>query len=197
MQLYFISDRGFLIKINKYDFLNEDVYVTDDGSSVYIWYGLSASKEKKEAALRTARHIVREKVGSAKILLMNQNDEYGAFLAMMDDLRGGILEDGSFKPRPELDLEEIIEGPEKDIGLESMFRVAAYYISLENYTYDDLCWLLAEKHLIIMKGNANITEDDIKQKAEEVYKSSTTYDELCWLMGELDILIDQGYIEID
>lgn len=197
MQLYFISDRGFLIKINKYDFLDEDVYVTDDGSTVYIWYGLRAAKEKKEAALRTARHIVREKVGSAKILLMNQNDEYGAFLAMMNDLKGGILEDGTFKTRPELDLEEIVEKPESDFGLESMFRVAAYYISLENYSYDDLCWLIAEKQLFIMKGKANTTEDEIRQKAEEIYKSSTTYDELAWLLGELDILVDQGYLKID
>ncbi len=194
MELFFISEEGFLIKINKYDFFDEDVYVSDDGNTIYIWYGRKSSIVKKEAALKYARKLVMERLGSAKILLMNQNDEYGAFLAMLENLKLGIDINGSFKTRPELDLEEIIRGPEKDYGLESYIRVAAFYLSQENYSYNNLCWLLAEKQLIIEKGQMDIDKDEIKEKAEEIFKSSVTYHELCWIIAEIDILVDRKYL---
>jgi len=194
MELFFISEEGFLIQINKYDFLDEDVYITDDGNTIYIWYGLKSSHIKKEAALRHARKLVMERVGSAKILLMNQNDEYGAFLAMLENLKVGIDINGSFITRPELDLEEIVKGPKKEYGLESFIRVAAYYLSQEHLSYDKLCWMLAEKQLIIEKSQLDLDEDEVRKKAEEIYKSSVTYDELCWIIAEFDVLIDRKYI---
>ena len=35
---------------------------------------------------------------------MNQNREYGAFLAMMEELKGGLREDETIERRPELQM---------------------------------------------------------------------------------------------
>jgi hypothetical protein len=87
--------------------------------------------------------------------------------------------------------EEYVEGEEIDFDQE--IRKAAYFLSLERYTYNDLCWLLAEKILIITIGMPSLEE--IKKKAEQVFNSSSTYDELCWLNAEMDTLIRRGYLE--
>ncbi|MFX1258187.1 MAG: hypothetical protein ACFFAN_10030 [Promethearchaeota archaeon] len=82
---------------------------------------------------------------------------------------------------------------ESDEELMSQIRVAAYFLSINNLSYNDLCWLLSEKELIIQKGYDNITEKEIKQKAEEIYRSTCSYEELCWLNAELKILEEKGY----
>jgi hypothetical protein len=89
--------------------------------------------------------------------------------------------------------EEIDEEDEEEIGLESQIREGAYYLSLKKYSYNDLCWLLAETIQNINLGMPSLEE--ISKKAEEVYNSSSTYDELCWLNAEMDLLIKQHYLE--
>lgn len=65
-------------------------------------------------------------------------------------------------------------------------KEAAYYLSLEKRSYDDLCWQLAEN---IQKETLSApTIEDIREKAEEIFNFSKTYDELCWLNMEFDIL---------
>jgi hypothetical protein len=91
-----------------------------------------------------------------------------------------------------------IEEPEEffideEIGLESQIREAAYYLSLKKYSYNDLCWLLAETIQKINIGMPSLGE--IRTKAEEVFNSSSTYDELCWLNAEMDLLIEQEFLE--
>lgn len=81
----------------------------------------------------------------------------------------------------------------EEMDLETQIREAAYYLSLEKYSYNDLCWLLGEKIQKINLGMPSL--EDIRIKAEEVYHSSSTYEELCWLNAELDILIIKGLIE--
>jgi hypothetical protein len=84
--------------------------------------------------------------------------------------------------------------PEKEeVGLENQIREAAYYLSLDNYSYDDLCWILAEKILKFTVRMASI--EDTKKKAEQVFRSSCTYDELCWLNAEMDLLIRKEYLK--
>ena len=91
-----------------------------------------------------------------------------------------------------------IEEPEyiaidEEIGLESQIKEAAYYLSLKKYSYNDLCWLLAE---IIQKINIGMPSlEEIRTKAEEVFNSSSSYDELCWLNAEMDLLIEQEFLE--
>jgi len=89
--------------------------------------------------------------------------------------------------------EDIDEEVEEEIGLESQIREAAYYLSLKKYSYNDLCWLLAETIQKINLGMPSLEE--IRTKAEEVFNSSSTYDELCWLNAEMDLLIEQHFLE--
>ena len=89
--------------------------------------------------------------------------------------------------------EDIDEEVEEEIGLESQIREGAYYLSLKKYSYNDLCWLLAETIQKINLGMPSLEE--IRKKAEEVFNSSSTYDELCWLNAEMDLLIQQNFLE--
>jgi hypothetical protein len=96
------------------------------------------------------------------------------------------------EPIPE-PVPEIIEEEPKEIDFKHQIREAAYYLSLKGYTYDELCWILAEKIQKISLDMPSI--EDIKQKAEQVFNSSCTYDELCWLNAEMDTLIERSYLE--
>ncbi|MFX1312758.1 MAG: hypothetical protein ACFFHD_09115 [Promethearchaeota archaeon] len=90
---------------------------------------------------------------------------------------------------------EITEEPEefKEFDLKSQIKEAAYYFSLKGYTYDELCWLLAER---IQKANLEMPSiEDIKKKAEQVFNSGCNYDELCWLISEMDILTRESLLE--
>ncbi|MHA1987506.1 MAG: hypothetical protein ACW98D_12785 [Promethearchaeota archaeon] len=69
---------------------------------------------------------------------------------------------------------------------EDHVNVAAYYLSLKQKSYDNLCWILAEK--ILKKKYPTPTEDEIRKKAEEIADLRKNYDELCYLNAELDIL---------
>ncbi|MDX1798040.1 MAG: hypothetical protein R3255_05275 [Candidatus Lokiarchaeia archaeon] len=96
------------------------------------------------------------------------------------------------EPIPEL-VPEIIEEEPEEFDLKYQIREAAYYLSLKGYTYNELCWILAEK---IQKISLNMPSiEDIKQKAEQVFNSSCTYDELCWLNAEMDILTEKSYLK--
>ena len=101
-----------------------------------------------------------------------------------------IMESLGFEEEVE---EDIDDEDEEEIGLESQIREGAYYLSLKKYSYNDLCWLLAETIQNINLGMPSLEE--IRKKAEEVYNSSSTYDELCWLNAEMDLLIKQHYLE--
>ena len=83
-----------------------------------------------------------------------------------------------------------------DVELKELIKVGAYFISQNELSYNELCWMLAEKQLIIQKGYDNVSEDDIRKKAEEVFRSSCTYDELCWLISELKTLTEKKFLEI-
>ena len=79
-----------------------------------------------------------------------------------------------------------IEDINKEVeGIESQIEEAAYYISLKEHNYEDLCWILAEK--ILKRTLLTPTIDQIKEKAAEIFNLSKSYDELCWLNAELDI----------
>jgi len=104
-----------------------------------------------------------------------------------------IMESLGFEEVVEVEAEEDIEEEEEEIGLESQIRESAYYLSLKKYSYNDLCWLLAETIQKINLGMPSLEE--IRVKAEEVFNSSSTYDELCWLNAEMDLLIELNFLE--
>ncbi len=219
MQLFGVNNKGEIVKLNKLDFQEGDIYLVDDDKTIYVWEGLKASLYQKDIATKKARSLNNERGGTVKIQLLDQNQEYGAFLAMMDNLKRGVQMEGTIERRNELKLEEpkdlsetekwLIQlkkyrkeepekkrKPERDEELREHIKVAAYFLSKSYLSYDDLCWLLAEKQMVIQKGYDNVTENDIRKKAEEVYRSSSTYDELCWLNAKLDVLREKGYFEI-
>ncbi|MBN1801396.1 MAG: hypothetical protein JW891_07820 [Candidatus Lokiarchaeota archaeon] len=231
MKLYKVEGAGKLTEIYKLDLIKNDVYLVDDDNTIYIWVGLEVPQLLKEITAELARKLDKERGGSAKILIMKQNREYGSFLSLMDQFKKGIKHEKDIKRRPELKLEEPnlvkwlnqlkkyrkpapelkyvvfkegyplpddIEEPieENDqMNFEEQINVAAYYLSREGYDYNELCWILAEK---IMKHNLRLASiEDIRKKAEEVFKSSSSYDELCWLIAEIDILEKLGYLKVE
>lgn len=98
--------------------------------------------------------------------------------------------------KPKFEKSVVSEQPAEELGgsdLHIQVREAAYYLSLNKYSYNDLCWMLAEK---IQKMSLDLPSiEDIKKKAEEVFRSSCTYDELCYLTAELEILAKRRYLE--
>ena len=237
MRLYKISDDGEFIEIYNLEFKEDEIYVIDDieENIVYIWAGVKSSEKKKEYGTEFARQIEKEQSGMVRILIMKQNREYGSFLAMMSDLKKGIIPGKDIERRaemklniptkpqekePELKSKEVRDKSEyqilawleqqklhrksipqitedtyegKIIDLTDQIQEAAYFISLKNFSYDELCWFLAEKIERISLGMPSLK--DIRTKAEQIFNSSITYDELCWLNGEIDILLSKGFIE--
>ena len=79
-------------------------------------------------------------------------------------------------------------------NLRHQISVAAYFLSQKNYTYDKLCWMLAERQLIIQKDARYKEEIRKKEKAAEIFFQGLHYDLLTWLIAELDIMIRLGKI---
>jgi len=80
--------------------------------------------------------------------------------------------------------------------LEAQIQVAAYFLAQKNHSYSELCWMLAERQLQIEQNIKNISQEEIKKKAEQIFYSGVHYDKLCWLIAELDILVKEGHFEI-
>jgi len=74
-----------------------------------------------------------------------------------------------------------------DPDLEAQIKVAAYFISNKGYSYNELCWMLAERQLTLEKGST-FSEADAKERAKEIFNSFNSYETLCWLIAKLDIL---------
>ena len=82
--------------------------------------------------------------------------------------------------------EGVIEEPEEEF--KDLVEKEAYFISLNQLTYDQLVWLLAERELSLNKGYENVTEDEIRKLAEEIHGQGCSYDELCFLNAEMKVL---------
>jgi hypothetical protein len=77
----------------------------------------------------------------------------------------------------------------------SQVNVAAYYLAQKGYTYDKLCWMLAERQLLVQRDPKYNREDRIREKAAEIFFSGPTYDILCYLISEIDIMMKLGKIK--
>lgn len=76
----------------------------------------------------------------------------------------------------------------------SQVNVAAYYLAQKGYAYDKLCWMLAERQLLVQRDPKYNREDRIREKAAEIFFSGPTYDILCYLISEIDIMMKLGKI---
>lgn len=186
MQLYNVDDNGDLIKINKLDFSENDVYLVDDDNAIYIWIGLQVPYNKKEITASIARTLDNEREGSAKILIMRQNREYGSFLAIMDKLKRGLNSEDNIERRPEKKLEKPKEYIEKNMEKESEaeYRIRKWLKQLNKYRKSEV-----EKESI---GKENDLESQINMAAYYLSQKNISYDELCWILSEKELIIQKG-----
>ncbi len=194
MLLYSITENGALRKVAKVDFNENKVFLIDDFKTLYLWFGSKASTKKKDLSIKRTEKLKEQKEKEVKIQIINQNQEYGAFLAIRDLLKKGLESGVVFEKRPELkirfnDTQELIEAG-IDPDFEGEITIAAHNIAEENHSYEDLCRKLAEIQMKFIKENAS--EKEIKKKTEEIYKSSSTYEELAWLIAELRALLEKN-----
>jgi len=77
----------------------------------------------------------------------------------------------------------------------SHVNIAAYYLAQKGYTYDKLCWMLAERKLLVQRDQRYNQDDRIREKAAEIFFSGPDYDVLCYLISEIDILLKLGKIK--
>jgi len=77
----------------------------------------------------------------------------------------------------------------------SQVNVAAYYLAQKGYTYDKLCWMLAERQLLVQRDPKYNRDDRIREKAAEIFFSGPAYDILCYLISEIDIVMKLGKIK--
>ncbi|NVM37260.1 MAG: hypothetical protein HWN81_16810 [Candidatus Lokiarchaeota archaeon] len=194
MQLYLVTESGSLRKIIKVDFNENKVFLIDDIKTLYLWFGFKVTDKKKDLSLKRTEKLKNQRKKTPELIILNQNAEYGSFLAIMDILKKGLKAGGAFEKRPELkirfnDTQELIEAG-IDPDFESEITVAAHNLAQENHPYEDLCRKLAEIQMKFIKGKAS--EKEIKKKTEEIYKSSSTYEELCWLIAELSKLFEKN-----
>lgn len=199
MILFSIYENGSLRKVNKADFKSSKVYLIDDFKTVYLWFGSNSSKKKKDFAMKRANELIKKKKIPAKLQIINQNKEFGTFIAIKELLKTGLKENGEIEVRDELELnvdetlELISAGIEKD--LEAEITLAADKLSKNEISYEDLSKQLAKLQLILLKSKTKPSEKEITKKTEEILKSSATYEELCWLVSELKILIKKKQIK--
>jgi len=192
MQIYSVSDKGTLTKVKKANFAKNRVFIIDDFKTLYVWFGLKVLESKKTLTTQKVNKINDKRSTPATIQYLNQDQEYGAFLAMIDFLKKGPHQEETVERRSELEFEiedtmELIEAG-LDPDFEAEITLAAYKLAQEKKSYDDLCRILAETQLSLIKFKSKPSEKDITKKATEIHNSSSTYEELCWLIAELSKL---------
>jgi len=196
MQLYSVAENGALRKVKKIDFDASKVYLIDDIKTLYIWIGNNSSNKKKEYSNKRAEDLNKKRKKNAKIVIEYQGKEFGSFLAIMELLNKGEIDETSEKRRLELkinykDTLELLEaGIEPDF--EGKVTLASHDLIEEGHSYEILCEKLAKIQLQMIKGNGKITTEEIDQKSHEILKSSSTYEELCWLISELSALLKKN-----
>ncbi len=114
---------------------------------------------------------------------------------MMEFLTKSAHQEESEERRSELELEiedtmELIEAG-LDPDLEAEITLEAYKVAQEKKSYEELCKILAETQLSLIKIRSKPSEKEIAKKATEIHNSSSTYEELCWLIAELRKLKEQ------
>ena len=199
MRIYSVYENGVLKKVNKIDFNDEKVYLIDDFKTFYLWLGSNSSKKKREFGKKRASELNKNRKIPAKIEVILQNQEFGAFLVIMDILKGSMKKEIFRGKRDELILEtedtlELMDaGLEMD--LEAEITLTAHKLSQEGISYEDLSRRLAESQLMLLKGKSKPKEEEIVKKTKEILRSTSTFEELAWLVSELEILIKKEQLE--
>jgi len=199
MKLYSVGVRGGLKKINKADFLEDEVYLIDDSKTIYLWFGSNIAKKRRDISINKAKLINDKKENASNIQIITQNKEYGAFIAIKDALMKGEIKKQSLERRPELEIqfEETLELIEAGISpdLEAEITLVAHKLLKKNISYKNLCQLLAEIQLDLVKSPNKANKSEIMKKTQEIFESSSTYEEICWLIAQLKTIADKSSMD--
>ena len=199
MRMLNVNNKGEISQIKNLDFLDSDVYIVDDEKTIYIWVGNDVNQELKDKTASIARTLDKDRGGAAKILIMKQKREYGSFLAMMDDLRKGLIPGHTVERRPELDLtldesekEISTEEPEEPEVVKWLNQVKQYRKTTPEEKYFDVIAETVEDEIepspklpeIQELPEGFVMEDHIKVGAYFLSKEGYDYNELCWILAE-------------
>jgi hypothetical protein len=199
VNLYTVYENGVLRKVKKVDFSDVKVNLIEDFKTIYLWLGSNSSKRKQDFGKKRAKSLNLRRKTPANIKIINQNKEYGAFIAIMELLKKGFGENFTIEKREELEIEiedtlELIDsGLEMD--LEAEITLAAHNLSVDKVSYEELSRKLAELQLTLLKTTGKPSEKEITKKSNEILKSTATYEELCWLVSELKILVNKKQLD--
>ncbi len=199
MKLYSVYENGALKNVNRVDFNDKKVYLIDDFKVFYLWFGSNSSEKKKEFGKKRANDLNSKRKSPTRIQIVNQSQERGAFLIIMDILKEGLKNEDSREKRDELvfELEDTLELIDAglELDLEAEITLNAHNLSQEGISYEDLSKRLAELQLVLLKGKGKPLAYEIKNKTEEILKSTSTFEELAWLVSELEILIKKKQLK--
>ena len=104
MILYSVYENGALRRVKKVDFTNTKVYLVEDFKTIYLWFGSNSSKRKREFGKKKADGLNSKRDIPAKIHIINENKEFGAFLAIKALLKKGFGENFPTEKRDELEV---------------------------------------------------------------------------------------------
>ena len=199
MRMLNVNNKGEFNEINKLDFIDSDVYIVDDEKTIYIWVGNEVPQDLKDKTASIARTLDKDRGGAAKILIMKQKREYGSFLAMMDDLRKGLIPGHTVERRPELDLK--LEDSKEEISAEADEdpEVIKWLNQLEKHrkgapeeilldviteTVENAVETSTKIPQLQVLPEGFIMEDQVKVGAYYLSQEGYDYNELCWILAE-------------
>ncbi len=82
----FLVEQGNLKEISKPIFSTGDVYVLDDGNTIYVWIGSKCSVDEKTAGAAQARTLDQQRGGAAKIITVDEKQETPNFMKTINSM---------------------------------------------------------------------------------------------------------------
>ncbi|MHA1724449.1 MAG: hypothetical protein ACTSXH_06355 [Promethearchaeota archaeon] len=180
MRLFKLGDKKELIEINKIPFDSGEIYVVDDDDDIVnIWIGSKSTSEKRDFAKKYKEKLEQERGKEIRILIMEENQEYGTFLAIMDDLKGDNAVIRISQKLKEFKLKK----PETIKWMEEIEK----YREWSSYKKEEIQKRAEEQFSQFGEMNDELTEN-LKTKisivAYYIAQEKYEYSELCWMLAE-------------
>ncbi len=90
-----------------------------------------------------------------------------------------------------MEVKNLNSNPKDNIEIESQIEHESSKLSKERLPYNYLCGVLADLLLGIEKGPGEFSDQDLREKKEEIISSLVSYDEICRLICELKVFEEQ------
>ncbi|MGQ4873725.1 MAG: hypothetical protein ACP6IY_06570 [Promethearchaeia archaeon] len=135
MKLYQVNEKGELNEKDKLPFLDQDAYIVDDDNTIYIWIGRAVSVNHKDMVVRKARAMNKERGHKAKLILLDQGQEYGTFRFLMEILKEGVPPSEKIEERGQFKLKtpEDITQKDADEAVDQINYVIGWLEQLKTY----------------------------------------------------------------